>query len=90
MKRKAKARPAESVAGISGIGGLIAAIVSDNELAAVLSAVVGFLPAVVTYLVAHGGIRGLLRSLWSGSEEVPEPAVMESGKRGGASHSRRR
>jgi Na+(H+)/acetate symporter ActP len=90
MKRRAKARPAESVAGVGGLGGLIAALVADNQLAAILSAVVGFLPAVVTYLVAHGGIRGVLRTLWGGSEEVPEPAVMESGKRGGASHSRRR
>jgi prepilin-type N-terminal cleavage/methylation domain-containing protein len=63
-----KGRPAESTAGVGSIGLLIAVVlgVDDPNLIAVLGAAVGLLPAAVTLLVAGGGIRGVLSSLWRG------------------------
>lgn len=58
-------RPAETVGAAAGTGGIIAALAAHNWLAAGLAAV-GYLPAVVTLLVTHGGVSGVLRDIWKG------------------------
>jgi Fe2+ transport system protein FeoA len=58
-------RPAESAGAAAGVGGAIAAIAAHNTLAAALAAV-GLVPGAVTWLVAHGGLSGALRTLWRG------------------------
>ena len=60
-----KARPAETAGAAAGTGGIIAALAAHNWLAVGLAAV-GYLPAVVTFVVTHGGVSGLLRSVWKG------------------------
>jgi hypothetical protein len=63
-----RGRPAESLAGTSSIGLLIAYVlgVDDPDLIVCLGAVVGLVPAVVTLLVDGGGVSGVLRKLWRG------------------------
>lgn len=56
-------RPAETVAGTGGLAGVIVAVTQHNWLAVVV-ACVGFVPAAVTFVVAHGGVRGIFRSVW--------------------------
>lgn len=60
-----KSRPAETAGIIAGTGGLAAAIAASNWLA-IGVACVGYVPAAVTFLVNHGGVRGTLRLLWGG------------------------
>lgn len=60
-----KARPAEATGALAGTGGVVAAVAAHNWLAVGL-ACVGYVPAVVTFVVAHGGIRGVARTLWGG------------------------
>ena len=60
-----KSRPAETVGALAGTGGIVAAITQHNWLALGL-ACVGYLPAVVTFVYAHGGLSGLGRALWRG------------------------
>lgn len=60
-----KARPAETAGALAGTGGVVAAIASHNWLAVGL-ACAGYVPAAATFLVAHGGVRGVVRSLWRG------------------------
>lgn len=60
-------RPAEK-AGAGGVGVLAtaAALGAGRTVVLVLGLVAGALPACVTYLLVHGGIRGVVRSLWRG------------------------
>jgi hypothetical protein len=58
-------RPAESVTGVAGLGGVIAGVIAGNELAAALAAI-GFLPTVVTFIVNHGGLVGLKDTILHG------------------------
>lgn len=60
-----KVRPAETAGAAAGTGGVIASIASHNWLALGLAAI-GYIPAAVTFLVSHGGIAGLWRSLVHG------------------------
>lgn len=60
-----KSRPAETAGALVGTTGLVAAIASGNYLAAGV-AVAGYIPALVTWLVNNGGIRGALQALWGG------------------------
>jgi hypothetical protein len=60
-----KARPAETVGAAAGTGGIVAALAAHNWLALGL-ACVGYLPAVVTFTVTHGGLSGLWRLVWKG------------------------
>lgn len=60
-----KARPAETAGAAVGTGGIIAALAEHNWLAFGL-ACAGYLPAVVTFLVTHGGVRGVARLVWKG------------------------
>lgn len=63
-----KRRPAETVAAGGGLAGLVAAIAAHNTLAAVTAAV-GFVPAVVTYLFDHGGLAGVAGRLLHGGDD---------------------
>lgn len=58
-------RPAEATAALAGTGGIAAAIATHNWLAVGL-ACIGYLPAAVTFLVTHGGLRGVVRLVWRG------------------------
>jgi hypothetical protein len=60
-----KARPAETAGAVAGTGGILAALTAHNSLALAV-ACVGYIPAAVTFLVTHGGVRGVLSSLWKG------------------------
>jgi hypothetical protein len=61
-------RPAET----AGAGGTVALLIgyalgiTDAQTIVLLGAVVGLLPALVTVLVANGGLRGSVRLLWRG------------------------
>jgi hypothetical protein len=55
-------RPAESTAAAGGLAGLAVAITSGDTVTVVV-ALLGFVPACVTYLVANGGVRGVAGSL---------------------------
>jgi hypothetical protein len=60
-------RPAES-AGAAG-GGLVAVLIAvgiPQGIAAGAVLAAGAVPAIVTWLVSHGGVRGALRALWDG------------------------
>ena len=59
-------RPAESSAAAGGLAGLAVAITAGDTVT-VAVAVLGFLPACVTYLVANGGVRGVALKLWGTS-----------------------
>ena len=58
-------RPAETAGAAGGLTGLIIAIAAGDPLAAAI-ATAGFLPAATTYLITHGGIRGLAQRIWTG------------------------
>lgn len=60
-------RPAETTTA-GGAVALLAALVLGlpAETAAAVGVALGFVPAVVTFIVNHGGIRGLARKLWQG------------------------
>lgn len=60
-----KKRPAETAGAAVGTIGAGAAIATHNWLALAVAAA-GYVPAIVTYLRANGGIRGVVSSLWSG------------------------
>ena len=64
---KIKERPAETggLVGTSLVGALLAFGV-DPKIAALVGMVAGAVPAVVTYLVTHGGVSGVLGKLWHG------------------------
>lgn len=60
-------RPAETTAAGGGIIAVLAASLgADAGTVAAIAAVFGVLPHLVTQVVAHGGIRGVCRALWSG------------------------
>lgn len=65
MKTAVKTRPAESVGATGGLAGFVIAVAEHNWTAACI-ALVGFLPAIVTFLVENGGIKGELKSIWKG------------------------
>lgn len=58
-------RPAETLGATGGAAGIIVGIAAGNTLAAALSAI-AFLPAVATFVVTHGGIRGVFSLAWRG------------------------
>lgn len=61
-------RPAET----AGAGGALATLgayafgVTDPQTIAAVGTVAALLPAVVTFLVSNGGVRGVARRLWKG------------------------
>lgn len=63
----AASRPAETTGGLAGLATAVAALLGASvETVAIVGTVAGLLPAAVTLLVAHGGVRGVLRGLWAG------------------------
>jgi hypothetical protein len=70
-------RPAEVTGAGGTVGALIAYVagVKDSTTVIYIAAGVGLLPAVVTTVVANGGIRGLLRLVWSGKTPAKKEPV---------------
>lgn len=60
-------RPAEKTTASVGLVALVWALVEGNQQAA-LTAAVAAIPTLVTFLVTHGGLRGLLRLIWTGRQ----------------------
>lgn len=60
-------RPAETTTASVGLAALVWALIEGNQQAA-LTAAVAAIPHVVTFLVTHGGVRGVLRTLWAGRQ----------------------
>lgn len=60
-------RPAET-AGVGGVavGGLAYLLGVPIETAAAILGVAGLAPAVVTWIVNRGGVRGVARMFWAG------------------------
>ena len=65
MTKTFQKRPAETVAAGTGVAALVVALAAGNALAAAV-ALVGLVPAAVTLVVRHGGVRGCARLLWRG------------------------
>lgn len=62
-------RPAEAAGATGGVVAVVAAALgASTGVVAALAALAGALPAVVTFIVVRGGIRGVVRLLWRGSE----------------------
>jgi energy-converting hydrogenase Eha subunit A len=60
-------RPAETTGAAGGLVAVVAALVGlPVEVVAALAAVAGALPAVVTWVVERGGVRGVARLVWRG------------------------
>lgn len=62
----ARTRPAETATATAGVGALLLAAWQGNYLAAFV-ACVGAVPAVVTFVVTHGGLKGCAATLWRGA-----------------------
>jgi hypothetical protein len=63
-----KGRPAETSSAAGSLALVLAVVLgvrSPTTLAAI-GVVIGLIPAAVTLLVVHGGIRGVLRLIWRG------------------------
>lgn len=60
-----KNRPAETAGATLGIAGVVTAIATGDAVVAITAAS-NFVPAVVTFVVEHGGLRGLFLTLWRG------------------------
>ena len=61
----ARNRPAEPATATAGAVALLTAVWVGNGLAAA-TALVGILPALVTFVVTHGGLKGCALILWRG------------------------
>lgn len=65
----ASKRPAEKTgAGGAGATLLVVALGGSARLVGVVGAVAALLPAAVTFLLVHGGLRGIWRSLMGGGK----------------------
>jgi hypothetical protein len=61
-------RPAETAgAGAGGTVAILLAVGLSRPIAIAAAAAAGIVPATVTWLVTHGGLRGALRNLWRGT-----------------------
>lgn len=76
-----RGRPAEVTGATGAVALLLAAVlgVESETVIVALGVAAGLLPGLVTLLVAHGGVRGVLRLVWRGAER--EPARLEGGAR---------
>lgn len=74
-----KGRPAETGGAFGSIALLLALVlgVDDDTVIAAIGVAVGLVPAVITLLVANGGIRGVIRVLWRGRAQQ-DAAVVEA------------
>jgi hypothetical protein len=57
--------PAETAGAATGLSGLVAALAAHNTLAAIIAGA-AFVPAGVTWIVHHGGLKGAVYALWRG------------------------
>lgn len=64
--RIAARRPAETAGALAATGGLAWGIATGNAQA-IVTALVGYVPLVWTFLKVNGGIRGVLATLWRGA-----------------------
>lgn len=61
-------RPAEAAGGVGAAATAIAlAFDASTAVVGAVGIVAGLVPAVVTWLVANGGVRGAVRRLWRGT-----------------------
>lgn len=58
-------RPAETAGALFATGGLGWGIATGN-VQAIVTAIVGYVPAVWTFLAVNGGVSGVLRTIWRG------------------------
>lgn len=61
----ARTRPAETATASAGAVALLVAVWEGNSLATVV-ALLGVLPAIVTFITTHGGLKGCALTLWRG------------------------
>jgi hypothetical protein len=67
LVRAPAARPAETAGVGGGVVAVVAALIgAPVEVVAAIAGAAGLLPAVVSWLVDHGGIRGTFTALWRG------------------------
>lgn len=60
-------RPAETGGGLAALATGIAAVAGASTTAVALAGVAaGLMPGTITWLVAHGGLRGACTALWRG------------------------
>lgn len=65
-----RSRPAETTGGLGALATAIAvALGASTAVVAAAGIAAGLLPAAVTLLVVHGGVRGVLRALWRGRDQ---------------------
>lgn len=64
------ARPAETAGAAGTIAILVGKIagIDDTAILAYIGAGIGLIPAVVTFVVTSGGVRGIFRAAWRGSD----------------------
>jgi hypothetical protein len=75
-----KARPAETTAGTGGIVTIAAAALgADATTITVLGAASAFAPAAVSWLVDHGGLRGVYRRVVYGDRGATSPSFVING-----------
>lgn len=62
-----RSRPAETAGGLGAVATAIALAVGlSTEWVGAIGITAGLVPAAVTYLVNHGGVRGVAASIWRG------------------------
>ena len=60
-------RPAEKAGGLGALASAVSLAAGwPVEVVAACGIAAGLLPGLVTYIVDHGGLRGVIRSLWWG------------------------
>lgn len=65
--KKAQHRPAEVTGGLAALATAITALAGGGvELVTIIGTAAGLLPAVVTYLVSHGGLLGVWHEILRG------------------------
>lgn len=62
-----KGRPAETITGVGGLGAIVAGVVA-HQWPVVVTGCLGFVPGAVTFVVTHGGLKGMLNSIWKGGK----------------------
>lgn len=72
-------RPAETGGAAGTIGLLVAAVlgVTDQTTILLIGAGIGLIPTAITFVVANGGIRGVLSKLWIGNSKTLVKAPKE-------------
>lgn len=62
-----RTRPAETAGGLGAAATAVAALLgASTETVAAVGTLAGAVPAIVTAVVANGGVRGVARRVWFG------------------------